>query len=83
MGLKTANREIITTSINNEYESDPSEMTVKTSPEGGFMFSIYLFGVDLSSTTNRMFDVAVNWQLYVPLMSMVNQTTLTMVPCTR
>ena len=55
MGLKTLKKEIIQAVITTSNELNPPELSINTSPSGGFMFSIMLFGFDLS-TGPRLFD---------------------------
>lgn len=66
MGLQTLNKSLISSSIAYEMEADPSLASFKTSKEGGFMFSIYIGGVNLSSQSSRVFEVSLFEVVYTP-----------------
>ena len=60
----------------------PGEITVKTSPEGGFMFGIYLFGLNLNDPNITYFNIELRQQHMVPILSPINSTVVPLVACT-
>lgn len=51
-------------------------------PEGGFMFGILVFGVNLNNASMKVFDVKMYQEEYTPLLQMVNSTEVPLVACT-
>ena len=82
MGIKTVNREIITSSFSIEFQSDPKVLSFKTNPDGGFMFAILPQSFSLTSSSERAFDVAMQYNFYSPVLQRINRTSITMLPCT-
>ena len=58
MGIKTANREIIYSTETSIFEADPSPLTINPNPSGEFMFSIGIYGFNMSEPTWRLFDIS-------------------------
>lgn len=81
MGYKTMRKSIIHSSTNTEFENEPSPLTVTTSPEGGFMFAVTIWGVNLTESY-KFFDVDIVQETYKGINNRVSSNTIKMVPCT-
>ena len=57
MDIKTINKKIIFTTQGSEFVDNPSELNMIMGPEGGFMFGILVFGVNLNNASMKVFDV--------------------------
>ena len=57
MGILTVNKDIIQSSKSVTNDIDPPPLTVTTSPDNNFMFSILLYGFDLTDPTFRLFNI--------------------------
>ena len=82
MGIKTVKKEIIFTSQSTDFADDPSKLTIDLSPEGGFMFALYIFDMNITNSTQRAFDVKMYQDEYTPLLQLTNSTELPLVQCT-
>lgn len=80
MGVKTLKKQIINTSSETLYEVDPPKLEIKTSPEGGFMFGVLIFGFDLT-TPFKLFDINLYQEYYNPVFSLINRTEVPLEPC--
>jgi hypothetical protein len=81
MGYKTMRKSIIHSSTNTEFENEPLPLTVTTSPEGGFMFAVTIWGVNLTESY-KYFDVDIVQETYKGINNRVSSNTIKMVPCT-
>ena len=50
--------------------------------EGGFMFGLFMMGVNLSSSTRKIFDIYLTQDYYGPMLSPINSTQLNLTQCT-
>ena len=83
MSLQTLSKSLITASMAYEIEADPSEVSFKAGKAGGFMFEIYMGGVNLSNSSFRAFDVNLYEATYTPYFKEVNRTSIPLSQCTR
>ena len=49
MGVRTINKQIITSNISHKYEANPTKSTFRTSPEAGFMFAIFPWNFNIGN----------------------------------
>lgn len=64
-----------------EHEAEPSELTVTTSPEGGFMFGVFINGLNLSQPTGRLFDITLQQMYYSTGYVLASTTQVPLVQC--
>ena len=62
-------------------EVNPSEMTLKTQPAGGFLFLVDLLGFNMSDT-HRLFDFTLRQESFTTGYVLQNSTEIPMVACT-
>lgn len=82
MGVLTVNQEIIQSSASVFNEVDPPPLKVVTSPNNDFMFSIMLYGFDLTNPAFRLFNVTLWQNFYSPGFVPINQTQVPLAACT-
>ena len=82
MGLQTINKTLIASATSYSMEGDPSPTSFKTSVEGGFMFGLFMLGVDLNNASRKIFDVSLTQNYYGPLLTKINSTQISLVQCT-
>lgn len=81
MGVKTLGRKIISASSTTIHEIDPQLLEVTASPEGGFMFGIGLFELDITSPI-KAFSISLWQESFTPVYNLINRTEIPLLPCT-
>jgi hypothetical protein len=46
------------------------------------MFGIFIFGLNLTNTTARWFDISLTQDYYSPVLNVINSTNIPLSPCT-
>lgn len=73
-GIQTLNKTDITSTVSTLIETDPSPIRFTASPNGGFMFSVALFGKNLSDPDVTYFKISLFQNYYSPLWDLINST---------
>ena len=82
MGVLTVNRDIIQSSTSVTNDIEPPSLKVTTNPDNNFMFSILLYGFDLTNPALRLFNITLWQYFYSPGFVLINQTQVPLVVCT-
>ena len=75
-------RSNISSSTSIQFEVDPSPIKVITSPNGGFMFAVAIFGLNLNDPAVTYFNISLFQNFYGPLWQVINYTQVPLVQCT-
>jgi hypothetical protein len=76
LGIQTANRQLINSSVSQESETDPSPLKVVVGPQGGFIFMVALLGLNLNNPAISFFDITLTQSYYGPLLTPINSTSV-------
>lgn len=57
-GLQTLDRTIINSSTSSQMDTDPPSLPIVMSVEGGFMFSVGVFGLNMNNPNKRYFNIS-------------------------
>ena len=57
----------VSSSYTVERVIDPTYSKIVASPSGGFMFGVFIPGVDFTDQTKKYFDIALSQRVYRPL----------------
>ena len=76
-------RKNVTGSVHYDRMTDPSYSLVKIGPEGGFMFSLGIKGVNLANNSSKIFDVVLEKHEYRILTGFSSTTSIPLVACTQ
>ncbi len=82
LGLQTARREIINSSVSQESETSPSPMDLIIGPDGGFIFVVGVMGINLNNPMVKFFDVTLTQYFFGPLLTPINATNIPLEQCT-
>ena len=82
MGLETAKKDIINSSVSVSYELDPTPVKTKTAPDSAFLFAFNMMGINLNDPTVTYFDFTLTQTFYGPNFALINQTVVPLEPCT-
>ena len=81
-GLMTLNQEIISSTTDIQIDLDPTAFTINNNPSENFMFSVGLFGFNLSDPHIKLFNISLNIDYYSPLLKLINTTQIPLQMCT-
>ena len=76
-------RENITGATHYDRHTDPTYSLVQLGPQGGFMFSLGIKGVNLANTSSKIFDVVLEKHEDRILTGFSSTTTIPLVACTQ
>lgn len=65
-----------------QNDAEPNQLTVTTSPEGGFMFMVGMPGFDLTNSSYKIFNISLYQEYYSPIFQRINMTSIALAPCT-
>jgi len=57
----------------------PSSENIITSPEGGFMFAVIMYGLNLNDPSIKYFDIELTQGYYTPPFKIINETKIPLV----
>ena len=60
-------------------EAIPSSETIVTSPDGGFMFTVIMYGLNLNDPNIKYFDIDITQGYYIPPYQIINETKISLV----
>ena len=81
MGVKTATKQIITSSVSSLNEVNPTETRLKMGPQGDMMFAVSFIGMNYTNVT-QIFDVELQQENYTTGMVITSYQKVPMVRCT-
>lgn len=81
-GIEVLNRSSISSTASTSIEVEPTPIKVVASPQGGFMFSVGIFEMNLSNPMVTFFNISLTQDYYSPVFNIINQTNIPLVQCT-
>jgi hypothetical protein len=82
LGLQTARRELIKSSVSQESETNPSPIEIVIGPDGGFIFVLGIMGLNLNDPMVTYFDISLTQNYFGPLLTSINSTAIPLEQCT-